>query len=249
MNATRQRVALVTGSSSGIGAAVAKELTRSCAAVIGLDRPGADHSDLAKACDASGARFHAIASDIADELSVAEAFAEADQLGRLDIVVNSAGVSAPSDRPRATETMTLADWQRVIDVNLTGAFLVCRAAIPRLKRNGWGRIVTIGSQTARLPSREAGSAYSSSKAGVRMFTQVLALELAPFGITVNCVAPGLTRTRMTAAWDLARYAAGVPLGRVGEPEDLSGVVSFVVSDAASYITGATIDVNGGTFMA
>ena len=245
----RDRVALVTGAGSGIGAATARELAKVCRVVVGVDIAGADHAEVRAECEALGSSFVGVAADVSDEQSVAEAFQVVEPLGRLDILVHCAGISLSAGRPRLTKLTVLEDWNRLIAVNLTGTFLVCRAAIPHLRRNGWGRIVTIGSQTARSATASASAHYAASKAGVIAFTRVLALELAPLGITVNCVAPGLTQTRMTSAWDLSAYAKLVPLGRVGQALDVAEAVAFIVSDAAEYITGTTLDVNGGSFIA
>lgn len=249
MNQDRQRVALVIGGAGGIGAAVVSELASTCARIIVLDRGAVSHRALESACEERGARYMGLDANIADESSVNQAFAEIGKGERLDIVVNSAGIAPTAGQLCTTEEMSLSDWQTVIDVNLTGTFLTCRAAIPLLKRNGWGRIVTMSSQTARLASAYVGAHYSASKLGIVALTRVLALELAESNITVNCVAPGLTATRMASGFDVDAYAKSVPLGRLGQPEDIAKAVGFLASDAAQYITGVTLDVNGGKFMA
>lgn len=249
MTANRGPVALVTGSGSGIGAAVVDELATSCSMVFGLDVHDTVSESVTERFAAQGSRFIPLAADISDEDQVANVFGEIErQAGRLDIVATLAGVGS-SGKVFRTEEMPLSEWNRLIRVNLTGTFLVCRAAIPLLKQSARGRIVTTTSQTARLATANTGGAYPASKAGVTMFTKVLALELAEFGITANVLAPGMTETSMTAWMDLEGYAQTIPLGRNGKPHDLAKAVAFLVSEDAGYITGVTLDVNGGRYMA
>ncbi len=243
----RTKVAIVTGSAQGIGAGVAARLAQTCHTVIGFDVPGAfKNDDVKKACEANGAAFIPVGVDISDEAAVRKAFEVIQTTKRLDIVVNCAGIAPQATWP--TEGSSLAEWKRVIDVNLTGTYLVCRESIAHLKASGFGRIITTSSQTARLATPYVGAHYVASKAGILGFTRTLAQELAPYQITVNCVAPGLTKTPMTAMFDFGEYSKMVPLGRVGEPEDVAGAVAYLTSEEARYVTGITLDVNGGTFM-
>lgn len=247
----RERIALVTGSAGGIGRAVCAELAKTCRAIIGFDIPKADQEQVKVQCEANGAEFYPVKVDISNEDSVKGAFKIVDKLGRLDIVVNLAGINlnnGPSGFAWDTEHTPLDEWNLVISINLTGTFLVSREAIPYLKKNGWGRIITTSSQTGRLVSTRAGAHYASSKGGIGALTRVMAAELGPYGITVNCLAPGLTATGMSSAYP-EEYIKAVPMQRLGKPVDHAGVVAFLASDAAEYITGATIDVNGGKFMA
>ena len=248
---SKERVALVTGAASAIGTEVVRELAKTCRVVIGLNGNGAGSPDLNAWCVENGTQYLPRHVDVTSEESVALAYrATVEPLGRLDIVVHCAEMTPSAGRSYPTEEMSLADWNSVLDANMTATFLICREAVPHLERNGWGRIITIGSLAARVASVSSGSHYSASKAGVAAFTKVLALELAPLGITVNCVAPGLTQTRMTSgSWDLEAFGKSVPLGRVGQALDIAEAVAFIASDAAEYVTGTTLDVNGGSFMA
>jgi 3-oxoacyl-[acyl-carrier protein] reductase len=174
------------------------------------------------------------------------------EFGRLDIVVNNAGIIDLVDgKPAPVEHLPLDVWWRTLAVNLTGPFLVCRASIPLLKRSASGRIVNIASRAARML---AGTpAYSASKSGLVALSRVLAGELGPHGITVNCVAPSRVSTPLTATISspetIARKLAETPLRRLAEPADIAGAVAYLVSDDARFVTGAILDVNGGSFMA
>lgn len=243
---SKERVALVTGVAGAIGAEVVRELAKTCRAVIGLNGNGADGPDLNAWCVENGTQYLPRHVDVTSEESVALAYrATVEPLGRLDIVVHCAEMTPSAGRSYPTEEMSLADWNAVLDANMRGTFLICREAIPHLERNGWGRIITIGSLTARVASVSSGSHYSASKAGVAAFAKVLALELAPLGITVNCVAPGPSETKAAEGVDWSAYARTIPLRRLGRPADVAGAVAFFASDAARFVTGATLDVNGG----
>lgn len=139
----------------------------------------------------------------------------------------------------------------MLDVNLTGTFLVTRTCLPALTSHGWGRIVMITSQAARTRTPVPGAHYAATKAGMTALARVLAAEVAAAGVTVNCVAPGRVKSEMTDGVDSAvnaGHAATIPLGRLGLPEEIAAAVAFLASDAASYLTGATLDANGGSFM-
>jgi 3-oxoacyl-[acyl-carrier protein] reductase len=145
----------------------------------------------------------------------------------------------------------LSEWQTVLRVNLTGPFLMCRECLPLMQRRGWGRIVNMSSIAGRTGSRFPSSVYSASKAGLIGFSRVLAGQVGNAGITVNCVAPGriVTPHSTLGGPELeAEYAARVPIGRLGDPDDVAGSVEFLTSDEAAFITGAVVDVNGGVFM-
>lgn len=246
------RVAIVTGAARGLGAAIAKRLAAAGHPVVladVLDRV----EETAASIVAQGHAARAIRLDVADEAAIA---ALPQMLGdwwdRLGVVVNNAGISPKVDgRKRMVEEIPLEEWQRVLAVNLTGPFLLSRQAIPLLKTRGWGRIVMMTSQAAHVPSTITGAYYGTSKAGLMGFARNLAAELGPFGITVNSVAPGRIMSDMVAGAAPGMNEAflqRIPLGRLGEPEEVAEVVHFLASDAAAYLTGTTIDVGGGSYM-
>jgi 3-oxoacyl-[acyl-carrier protein] reductase len=244
------KVALVTGSARGIGAATARRLASDGAAVAVIDLREQDTEETVAAIRDAGGSAIGIGCDVADagqvEAAVARTVAE---LGRLDILVNNAGVI----RDNLLFKMTEGDWDTVMNVHLRGAFLCCREAQKHLVAQQSGKIVNLSSRSA-LGNRGQAN-YSAAKAGIQGFTRTLAIELGPFGINVNAVAPGFIATAMTDA--TARRvgiepeefrqaaAAAVPLRRVGVPEDVAGVVAFLASDDAAYVTGQTIYVDGG----
>ena len=249
------RVALVTGSSRGIGKAIAARLAaeRHTVIVNGAERKAAE--DTAAELGAGGAQVLALAADVSDERSVAAMISEIDRrFGRLDVVVNNAGISPRVGGAKPTvETTPVDHWMRTLSVNLTGAFLVCRAALPLMKKGMWGRIVNIGSIAGRMNTGYGSAHYAASKAGMMGFSRVLAGEVGQFGITVNCVAPGRISAGMTATFSNSSaiddiYVARTPLGRLGEPADVAAAVAFLVSEDARFITGGVLDVTGGMYM-
>jgi glucose 1-dehydrogenase len=249
------QIALVTGASSGIGAGVARALGAAGASVVVNYATKADAAEaIAADIRATGADAFALQADISDEAEVREMFAKTiARLGTIDILINNAGLQ--QDAP-VTE-MTLAQWNRVIGVNLTGMFLCAREAAREMIRRGLrgevsratGKIVCISSVHETIPW--AGHVnYAASKGGVKLLMQSLAQELAPHRIRVNSVAPGAIQTPINrAAWDtpeaLASLLRLIPYGRIGQPEDIGRVVAWLVSDEADYIHGQTIFVDGG----
>jgi 3-oxoacyl-[acyl-carrier protein] reductase len=239
------KIALVTGTAQGIGRAIAHGLAGAGATVLCGDlHPGTTTEEIR----AGGGVAHSVDLDIADEGSVDAAFAFADGLGGVDILVNNAGIFP---RSRFVD-MEMAEWDRVMAVNLRGTVLCARAAVARMRTQGrGGRIVNVTSGAAFVPTAQSAH-YAASKAGIVALTRVLALELAADAITVNAVAPGLTDTAQPRSFysdeDLAAFAARIPAGRLGQPEDMVLAVVMLCAPAAAYITGQTLHVNGGLYM-
>lgn len=240
--------ALVTGAASGIGAAVCARLKAEGVAVFATDiHPGGD----------------LIVADLTDADDVERLAARA---GTPDFLVNVAGGPvAPTrantlpDLPRQSLSLEDIDerqWGAVLAANLTSAFLVCREFAPRMKAKQGGRIVNFASIAARRGSDRVGVHYAAAKGGIIGLTKTLALELGPFGITVNAIAPGYIKTERIAkaAWGMPSpeaeqlFVGSLPLRRAGKPEDIAGVVAMLCSDAGAYVSGATIDVNGGWYL-
>jgi 3-oxoacyl-[acyl-carrier protein] reductase len=241
------RIALVTGASQGIGRACALELARQGATVALAARNQAKLAEVAAEIDAAGGQSAAFALDVASEESIKSgAKAVLEKFGKVEILVNNAGIT----RDDLAMKMKRSDWDDVIATNLTGAFLLTQALLRPLLKNRWGRIINITSVVGR--TGQAGQAnYAASKAGMIGMTKSLARELASRGVTVNAVAPGYIETAMTRVLseDLRNsMLASIPLGRAGSDQDIAGAVAFLASDAASYITGHVLDVNGGMFM-
>ena len=249
---TGQRVAVVTGASRGIGFQIAKRLGERSMHVVLISKYEQVH-DSASRLRASGASAEALVGDAADEASIRLMIGKiASAHRRCDVLVNNSGISPKHNgRKRDTIDTPSSEWNQVLWVNLRGPFLMCRECLPLMELNHWGRIVSISSLAGRTGSRHPASIYSATKAGLIGFSRVLAGQVGTLGITVNCVAAGKINTPMASEWTQAHtdaYAAHVPVGRVGEPDDIAGAVGFLASEEASFITGTTIDVNGGVFM-
>jgi 3-oxoacyl-[acyl-carrier protein] reductase len=244
------RVAFVTGAARGIGAATAARLAAEGAAVAVVDLDEAACAGTVEAITGKGGRAVAIGADVSkrDQVEAAVARAVAGQ-GGLQILVNNAGVI----RDNMLYKMTDDDWDTVLSVHLRGAFLCSQAAQKHMVDAGWGRIVNLSS-TSALGNRGQAN-YSAAKAGMQGFTKTLAIELGKYGITANAIAPGFIATDMTAATaarvgaDFEQFqqlaASQIPVGRVGTPDDIAGVVAFLVSEDASYVSGQVIYVAGG----
>lgn len=243
-----RRVALVTGASRGIGRAVASGLAADGFDLALVYAGNADAAaDVVAACEAAGATARAYRCDVSntDEVKATVDAVLADY-GSVWALVNNAGIT----RDTLLARMKDEDFARVLDVNLTGAFNMMRALTRPLMRQRGGRIVSMSSVVGLMGN--AGQAnYAASKAGLIGLTKSVARELAPRGVTVNAVAPGFVRTDMTAALPeqvVERYEGQIPLGRLADPEEVADVVRFLVSDAAAYVTGEVIRVDGGMAM-
>ncbi|HTS95257.1 MAG TPA: SDR family NAD(P)-dependent oxidoreductase [Streptosporangiaceae bacterium] len=225
----RGKTAVVTGTAHGIGAAIAEALRGDGASVHGIDKDDVD---------------------VTDPAAVEDFFAG---VGSTDILVNCAGgVCGQVGHP--VEHVSPADWMAVVNANLTSAFLCTRAVVPGMKERGWGRIVNISSAAGLTVSKTGIQAYTSAKAGQIGFTRQMAKELGPFGITVNCIAPGFIRSNPTTERQWESYGeegqrsliAGIATRRLGEPEDIANGVQFFVSERSAWVTGQIIAIDGGS---
>lgn len=244
------RVAVVTGGARGLGLSMATALARNGARIALFDVLDEVETSAARLAEEAGVTALGLTVDVTSGSDLAAAFEVVEsRLGRPSILVNAAGVAVWGD---ALDTTRQA-WQRVIDINLTGTFLACQAFGRVCVRAGsGGAVVNISSMSAQVvnvPQHQAS--YHASKAGVDMVTKALAVEWAPLGIRVNAIAPGYFLSDMTRQFtetnpELAeRWVSMVPLGRMGEPRDLDGLVTFLCSDASSYLTGQSIVIDGG----
>jgi NAD(P)-dependent dehydrogenase (short-subunit alcohol dehydrogenase family) len=223
------RVALVTGAGRGIGRAIAEALRDQEARVAAADLQ-------APALDG----ILGVELDVRSEASVEAAFEQVEAaLGRVELLVLNAGVYIVEP----FEETTLASWQHTIDVNLTGAFLCAKRALPGMREALFGRIVAIGSSAGKTGGKRHAAAYGASKAGIMVMTKSIASEYAAHGITANALAPALIDTEMIAG--LPDMTGQIPVGRLGKPEEVAGIVAYLCSTQAAYITGEVVDVNGG----
>ncbi|MBR0056264.1 MAG: 3-oxoacyl-[Kiritimatiellae bacterium] len=238
------KAAIVTGGGTGIGRAIALELARGGAAVAICARRPEPLAETAAAIEAAGGRAFAAPVDVADAAAAAAFVGDAlAKFGRLDILVNNAGITRDNLLMRMGED----EWDSVVATNLKGAFNFCKAAVRPMMKQRAGSIVCISSIVGQV-GNPGQCNYAASKAGLIAFAKSLAKEVAPRGVRVNAVAPGFVKSAMTDALpeDLrAKMLAGIPLARLGEPADIAGAVAFLCSDAAAYITGQVIAVNGG----
>jgi 3-oxoacyl-[acyl-carrier protein] reductase len=239
------RTAFVTGAARGIGLAVANDLARQGAGVALVDM---DLTALDMAARSIGDRALPIRADVSKLAEVQRAVKlTVEHFGGLDILVNNAGICTLTEFADITED----EWDRMLDVNLKGAFFCCQAALPHLRRSGpRGRIVNVASVAGQMGGVTVGAHYSASKAGLIGLGKSLAGMLAPDGITVNSVAPGTVETDMTVDWSediRAKLETGIALGRYAQPEEISAAVCYLVSDGAAFVTGATLDINGGLY--
>jgi 2-hydroxycyclohexanecarboxyl-CoA dehydrogenase len=228
----RGRVAVVTGASSGIGLHIAGMLTRQGCKVAGLDWAPSRHRGWLN-----------LRCDVSREASVSEAFAEIRRtLGRPSILINNAGIYVHGP----IEELSLTDWDRIIAVNLTGAFLCSQQVLPDMRQSGYGRLVAISSTAAKTGGWSPAAGYAASKAGVVALAKAVAKEYAPYGVTSNAITPTMIDTPMITV--SPEGARAIPVGRYGVPEDVAAIALFLASAHASYITGEVIDVTGGFYI-
>jgi len=247
---SEQRTAIVTGAARGIGAAVARRLAEDGFAVAVLDLDEASGASTVEAIVAAGGRALAAGVDVSDEASVAAAVSRvAAELGAPTVLVNNAGIT----RDNMLFKMTTDDWDSVMDVHLRGSFLMSRAVQAYMVAATWGRIVNLSSVSA-LGNRGQAN-YSAAKAGLQGFTKTLAIELGRYHVTVNAIAPGFIETEMTARTaqrlgvpfeDFKTMAASaIPVGRVGQPEDVAATASFFCREDSGFVSGQVVYVAGG----
>jgi 3-oxoacyl-[acyl-carrier protein] reductase len=246
-----ERVVVVTGAAKGIGAAVARAFADEGARVAMLDVDEAGIKKLADELEGRGTQVIARRTDVTRSADVRSAIGDVEaRWGRVDILVNNAG-GFGTVRP-ASEDISEDEWDGILRLNLTSAFLCAKAVLPGMKQRRWGRIINLSSIGGRGAAVLLSSHYAAAKAGILGFTRHLAIETARSGITVNAIAPGTTATeRFTALRtpaDTAALVERVPVGRVAEPAEIAACILFLASDAAAYMTGATLDVNGGVLM-
>jgi 3-oxoacyl-[acyl-carrier protein] reductase len=244
------RVAIVTGAARGIGAAIAKRLAQDGFGVGVVDLVEDTCAATVEAITAKGGKAIGVGADVSDAAAVSAAVARvAEELGPPTVLVNNAGITRDNLLFKMTET----DWDSVLGVHLRGAFLMSREVQKHQTEQGWGRIVNLSS-TSALGNRGQAN-YAAAKAGMQGFTKTLAIELGKFGVTVNAIAPGFIETDMTAATaermgisfeDLKNGAATtIPVRRVGQPEDIAAVTSFLVGEESGFVSGQVIYVAGG----
>jgi 3-oxoacyl-[acyl-carrier protein] reductase len=238
----QHRTAVVTGGAAGIGWAIAQRLAASGARVALWDR---DREALNRAAAELGAAHHTHALDVTRETDVAAAVTATRQaLGTIDVLVASAGITGPN---ATVENYALADWQQVLDINLTGVFLCNRAVVPIMRAQNYGRIVNIASIAGKEGNPNA-SAYSASKAGVIALTKSLGKELAATPIRVNCVTPAAVKTGMFGQMTQQHIdfmLSKIPLGRFGTVDEVAALVCWLASEECSFSTGAVFDLSGG----
>lgn len=255
------KVAIVTGAGGGLGALYATTLAREGAAVVAVDRLTAGAEKTTAGVRETGGACLPVAADLTEPEQVDRMVSAAlQEHGRIDILVNNAGGGSSTEANAGSlEEETPASWAQLVDANLKTAFLCIRAVAGPMKRQRYGKIVNVSSRSARItdPTVHQSPAYACAKTAVLGLTRFAARELGPFGITVNCIVPSLTISGpvLQAYWDRMseeakeRYLQQVALRRLPRPDEMASAVLFLSSDESSYITGACLDVNGGSFMA
>ncbi len=248
------KVAVITAAASGIGKATAEIMAREGAIIVAVDNNQGRLDALVDDLRLDGGRAHGRLVDALNQAQVDALVAGVvTEFGRIDVLVNAVGGSTIISRPAATtEELTLEEWQKIIAFNLDGTFLFCHAVAPIMARQGAGKIINLASIAGRGLSVSSSSAYAAAKGGIIAFTKKLSLELGPHGVNVNAIAPSLTLTeRIRPHWEQrdpeaqAAEIARTPLRRVAQAKDQAGVICFLASHEADFVTGLTIDVTGG----
>jgi 3-oxoacyl-[acyl-carrier protein] reductase len=250
-----ESVALVTGGSRGIGRAMCEALARQRWQVVAVARDQQALAATVAAIAAAGGRCEYLTCDARDRSAIEHCVTGVERRhGKIDLLVNNAG-GGTAGRPLGADEMPDQEWVDMIDLNLTSVYRFCRAAVPAMKARRSGCIVNVASVAAHVASNLSNAAYTAAKTGMVGLSRHLAKELGPFGIRVNTIAPGIVASERVAAKyetysdaERAGLLGRIPLGRIGRVEEVASVVAFLGSDAASYIHGALIDINGGLFM-
>lgn len=244
----KDRVAIITGAGRGIGKAMAVKFAAEGASVVVADINIERATETATQIRAAGGYAEAVRTDVTNASSIAKMVKHTLEChGKIDILVNNAGILSST----AFEDITEREWDAVIDTNLKSVFLCCQAVIGNMQANHFGRIINMSSNAGRDGGIKTSLAYSASKAGVIGFTRGLAKRMAAFGITCNSIAPGTTNSEMLMNFTpemIESLKAGIPVGRLGEPEDYAELACLICSDTGSFMTGAVIDINGGLFI-
>ena len=246
MSTLEGHVAVVSGASKGLGKAMSEALAAKGAAIALVARNEELLNGVAEGIRAAGGTAEVIVADVTDEAAVAEVQGQvSDKLGVCDIIINNAGIN----NRKAIDEFTLAEWEQILVVNLTGPFLLSRAFVPEMKKKGWGRIINMTSIMSHvsLPNR---TGYSTTKAGLIGFTKALALELCPHNITVNGISPGPFATEMNKPLmedpeKNKMFLSRIPIGRWGEVHEIGSLAAYLCSEEAGFITGTEIVIDGG----
>jgi 3-oxoacyl-[acyl-carrier protein] reductase len=244
----KDKIAIVTGGSKGIGKAIVCALASARATVIIADVDEENGQKICKELSAHGLHAEIVKTDVTDSSSVEALMAYiVNKYGKIDVLVNNAGILGDASITEISD----ADWNKLMAVNLAGAFYCCRAAVRHMQEQRKGKIINIGSAGGKQGFPLAGVHYCASKGAIMAMTRQLALQVSPQGIHVNAVAPGTTETEMIKNRTEERkkhIIRRIPVGRMGRPEDTAAAVLFLASEASDYMTGETIDVNGGLYM-
>jgi acetoacetyl-CoA reductase len=245
----KARIALVTGGMGGLGEAICMKLARMGITVVVTYSPGnTKHKDWLKEMEARDFKFHAYACDVGDYDSCAAMVEKVkNEVGPIDVLINNAGIT----RDMTFKKMTKVDWDAVLSTNLDSVFNMSKPVVDGMVERGWGRVINVSSVNGQKGAFGQTN-YSAAKAGMHGFTKALALEVAKKGVTVNTISPGYIGTKMVMAIPTevldSKIIPQIPVGRLGQPEEVAGLCAYLASDEAAFITGANIAINGGQHM-